>query len=190
MILAREFGNIGYPYVKITPVLTVSRPTTRRYRMADRKRTQMLFRRRPRGWCDQCSDFVIARQVAFQSGDLYRLRMIGGTQRQVYAWDFKSATTTPAFSRDSGEVIRSTCLKRMPTVDNQTRSRLWHRDRFRVFSIRDCSISGGARACNCTSTFSLDRTYHRHSDPAGVPDPGHDSYNQSLVWRRMNPAIR
>jgi outer membrane protein insertion porin family len=194
MILAREFGNIGYPYVKITPELTVSRPDHAvdiEWRIESGPKC--YFGDVRVGGATNVPTSVIARQVAFQSGDLYRLRLIERTQRQVYGLGtFQIATTTPAFSRDSGEVIPvDVFVKDAKRLTTKLGLGYGTEDRFRVFSdTRLLGFLGGARRLQLYIK-------HSHLDPYYIiatltqpafPTPGTTLITSPFVWRQNEPG--
>ncbi|MDD4052199.1 MAG: POTRA domain-containing protein, partial [candidate division Zixibacteria bacterium] len=107
LLLTREFGNVGYPYVDIKPELTVSKAD---YTVDIDWRIEsgpMCFFGDVRvTGVSKIPAPVIVRQIAFRQGDLFRLRSVEQTQQQVYGLGvFQVATATPTFAKDSGTVI-------------------------------------------------------------------------------------
>ncbi len=194
LMLTRLFSNVGYPYVDIKPELTVSKPDYA---------VDVVWRIESGPKCffgdvrimgiSKVPAPVIARQIAFQQGDLFRLRSVEQTQQQVYGLGvFQVATATPAFAKDSGTVIPvETFVKDAKRFTTKLGVGYGTEDHIRVSSdTRLLGFLGGARRLQLYMKHSYLEPYHvvvTVTQPA-FPTPRTTLTASPFVWRQREPA--
>lgn len=192
--LTREFGNVGYPYVNITPELTVSKPDFA---------VDVIWRIESGPKCffgdvrltgvSKVPASVVARQIAFQQGNPFRLRLVEQTQQQVYGLGvFQVATATPTFAKDSGTVIPvEIFVKDAKRFTTKLGVGYGTEDRIRVLSeTRLLGFLGGARRLQLYMKHSYLEPYHvavTLIQPA-FPTPRTTLTASPFVRRQREPA--
>jgi outer membrane protein insertion porin family len=195
LVLNRALGNVGYPYAQIQPDLAVSE-TDRAVDVTwkiDVGPKCTFGDVRIVGVSKVPAD-VIARQVAFKKGDLFRLRQAEQTQQQVYGLGaFQVATATPTFSEEKEPVVPvEVFVKDAKRFATKFGIGYGTEDHVRVTSdSRLIGFLGGARRLQLFVKHSYLEPYHVYLtfvQPA-FPTP-HTSLSASpFVWRQREPGF-
>ncbi len=195
LFLSRALSNVGYPYADLQPNLKVS----------DSEYTVDVTWQIDVGPKSKFGDVrilgtskvgpnVIARQVDFKKGALFRLRQVEQTQQQVYGLGaFQVATATPTFSKEKDSVIPvEIFVKDAKRFTTKFGIGYGTEDHIRVTSdTKLLGFLGGARRLLLTVKHSYLEPYHvtlSVVQPA-FPTPHTTLTGSPFIWRQREPGF-